>query len=59
MAVWKSVNRICTKNLMPFLPTFLEALEHHEHLQLSDACREHLLAMSPATADRLLASFRR
>ena len=59
VAVWKSANRICTKNLMPFLPTFLEALERHEHLQLSDACREQLLAMSPATADRLLASFRR
>ena len=37
----------------------LEALERHEHLQISEECRSQLLAMSAATADRLLASQRK
>jgi hypothetical protein len=32
--VWHAANRICAKRLMPFLPTLLEALERHEHLQI-------------------------
>jgi hypothetical protein len=57
--VWNAANRICAKRLMPFLPTFLEDLERHGHLHLSETCREHLLSMSPATADRLLVCVRR
>ena len=56
--VWNAANRICAKRLIPFLPTLLEALERHEHLQISEKCRSQLLAMSAATADRLLASQR-
>lgn len=52
--VWNHTNRICAKRLIPFLPTFIEALEQHGHLQLSEECREQLLSMSAATADRLL-----
>jgi hypothetical protein len=37
----------------------IEALERHEHLQISEKCRKQLLAMSAATADRLLASQRK
>ncbi len=54
--VWHAANRICTKRLIPFLPTFIEALERHEHLHLTDECRRQLLSMSAATADRLLRS---
>ncbi len=43
--VWHAANRICTKRLMPYLPTWLDVLEQ-------------LLAMSAATADRLLRSQR-
>ncbi len=57
--VWHAANRICTKRLIPFLPTLLEALERHEHLHLREECRKQLLAMSAATADRLLASQRK
>jgi hypothetical protein len=32
--VWHAANRICAKRLIPFLPTLLEALERHEHLQI-------------------------
>jgi hypothetical protein len=57
--VWHAANRICAKRLIPFLPTLLEALERHEHLQISDECRSQLLCMSAATADRLLRSQRK
>jgi hypothetical protein len=57
--VWHAANRICAKRLIPFLPTLLEALERHEHLQISDECRNQLLSMSAATADRLLRSQRK
>ncbi len=57
--VWNAANRICTKRLMPFLPTLTESLERHEHLQITPQCREQLLSMSAATADRLLSSQRK
>jgi hypothetical protein len=57
--VWHAANRICAKRLMPFLPILIEALEGHEHLQISEECRKQLLSMSAATADRLLASQRK
>src|SRR3989441_6365165 len=44
---------------MPFLPALLEALERHERLPLTEECRSQLLAMSAATADRLLSSQRK
>jgi hypothetical protein len=56
--VWHAANRICAKRLMPFLPTLVEALERHEHLQITEECRSQLLSMSAATADRLLRSQR-
>ena len=56
---WHAANRICAKCLVPFLPTLLEALERHEHLHISEECRNQLLTMSAATADRLLSSQRR
>jgi len=51
---WYAANRICSKRLMPFLPTLIEALERHGHLHLTEACRTQLLSMCAATADRLL-----
>jgi hypothetical protein len=43
-----------TKRRMPFLPTFIEALERQGHLHLMDTCCSRLLFMSTATADGLL-----
>ena len=57
--VWHAANRICAKRLIPFLPILIELLERHEHLQISEGCRRQLLAMSAATADRLLTSQRK
>ena len=42
-----------------FFPRLIEALERHEHLQLTEECRSQLLSMSAATADRLLRSQRK
>src|SRR3984893_14683314 len=56
---WHAANRICAKRLIPFLPILIESLERHEHLQISEECRRQLLAMSAATADRLLRAQRR
>jgi hypothetical protein len=55
---WTAANCICTKRLVPFLPTLIPHLERHGHLQLSDALRTQLLSISPATADRLLRAVR-
>jgi len=56
--LWQAANCICTKRLMPYLPTLIDALERHEHLQISKECRGQLLTMSAATADRLLRTLR-
>jgi hypothetical protein len=58
VAAWNAANRICAKRLMPFLPTLLDSLVRHGHLQLSQEHRAQLLAMSAATADRFLRSHR-
>ena len=57
--VWEAAGRICTKRLIPFLPEIVEVLEHKGHLDLAEETRSLLLAMSAATADRLLAPIRR
>ena len=52
--VWRSANCICGKRLVPGLPAFVDALERYGELQLEPQTRELLLALSAATADRLL-----
>jgi hypothetical protein len=55
---WKTLNRICTKRLIPFLPSIVETLEEDGHLELNEEHRRLLLSMSAATADRLLQAHR-
>jgi len=45
---WGAANRICAKRLVPFLPTLVDALERHGHLQLSNEIRIQLLSVSPS-----------
>lgn len=52
--VWEAANRICSKRLVPFLPTLVKVLERHDHLHLTEDARERLLAISASTVDRLL-----
>lgn len=56
--VWEASNRICSKRLVPFLPTMIDALERHGHLTLDPEIKARLLTISPATVDRLLADIR-
>ena len=52
--IWKVANCICAKRLVPNLAYFVEALERHGELRLDPSTRQLLLAMSIATADRML-----
>src|SRR5437763_8944214 len=54
IVLWEASDRICGKRLKPLLPTLVPALERHGHLKLDEAIRAKVLAMSPATIDRLL-----
>lgn len=56
--LWRVSDRLCGKLLAPALQTLLPALERHG-LRLAPAHRAALLALSPATIDRLLQPSRR
>jgi len=58
VVTWRAANGICSKRLIPFLPELIPVLERHGHLMVTDEVRAQLLALSPATADRLLQPFR-
>ena len=57
--VWEASDYLCSKRLAPFLPELIETLERHDDLVLSPEQRTALLAISPATIDRLLHPVRR
>lgn len=57
--LWEIAGRICSKRLVPGLPDLVDALERHGELTLDAPTRALLLALSAATADRLLAPTRR
>jgi hypothetical protein len=52
--LWEAADRICGKRLKEAIPTLVEAMERHGHLQLDTEVRRQLLVMSAATMDRLL-----
>ncbi len=58
ITAWRTVNYICGKRFVPFLPELLPILERHGHLSLSEQTRQQLYQMSAATADRVLRQFR-
>jgi hypothetical protein len=57
--VWQIEDCICGKRLAPFLEELVPILERHEELVLDTATRARLLAISPATIDRLLSEEKR
>jgi len=57
--VWEASDYLCSKRLAPFLPELIDTLERHDDLVLSAEQRTALLAISPATIDRLLRPVRR
>ena len=52
--LWEAADRICSKRLKVLIPVLIEAMEHHDHLQLDSVLRSRLLDISAATIDRLL-----
>jgi hypothetical protein len=57
--LWEASGRLGSKRLVPFLPELIDALERHQQLALPIGVRRQLMAISPATVDRLLARERR
>jgi hypothetical protein len=55
----EAARSICTKRLIPFLPTLVGFLERQGYLRLSEESRTHLLSMSVTTAERLLRTQRK
>src|SRR2546430_1064470 len=54
IVLWEAADRICGKRLKAVLPSLIAAMERHQHLTLDPAVRALVLAVSPATIDRLL-----
>jgi hypothetical protein len=54
IVLWEASDRICGKRLKALLPSLIEAMERHGHLDLQDGVKERLLVISAATIDRLL-----
>ncbi len=52
--LWEASDRICGKRLRAIMPTMINAMEHHGHLDLDPGVRSRLLVISAATIDRLL-----
>jgi hypothetical protein len=56
--IWEVSDAMCSKLLVAAIPALLPALERHGELHVSPEVRAALLAISPATVDRLLRPFR-
>ncbi len=54
ISCWHATNGICSKRLVPYLPELLAVLERQGELRLEAETKCRLLALSAATADRLL-----
>ena len=52
--IWEASDRICGKRLRAALPSMVESLERHGHLDLDPGVRRRLFSASAATIDRLL-----
>src|SRR6516164_2008781 len=53
-ALWEASDRVCGKRLKVMIPNILLALERTSRLKLDNTERDHVLAVSAATIDRML-----
>jgi len=58
IVLWEASDRICGKRLKALIPTLVEAMERHSHVQLAREVRAGLLSISAATIDRALREVR-
>ena len=56
--LWEAADRVCGKRLKALIPTLLDAMERHGHLDLDPLIRTKVLQVSAATIDRALAPAR-
>lgn len=56
--LWEAADRVCSKRLKALIPTLIDAMERHGHLDLDPVVRSKLLQVSAATIDRALAAAR-
>ena len=54
IVVWEASDRICGKRLKAALPSMVQSLERHGHLDLAPDVRERLFSASASSMDRLL-----
>ena len=54
IVLWEASDRVCGKRLKAIIPTLIEAMMRHGHLDLAADVRTGLLTMSAATIDRVL-----
>ena len=54
VVVWEASDRICGRRLKAALPSMVESMERHGHLELDPGVRERLFSASASTIDRLL-----
>lgn len=56
--IWRICGGICGKRLQPILADMVTSLERHQELALDQETKRLVLAVSPATIDRLLQPFK-
>jgi hypothetical protein len=57
-ALWEASDRVCGKRLVAMIPTLVPALAQHGRLKLGEGEQAQLLAVSPATIDRMLSDMK-
>lgn len=57
--LWEAADRVCGKRLKALIPTLVDAMERHGHLDLDPVIRTKILQVSAATIDRALAPARK
>lgn len=56
--LWEAADRVCGKRLKALIPTLVDAMERHGHLDLDPVIRAKVLQVSASTIDRALAPAR-
>src|SRR6267378_3952957 len=56
--LWEAADRVCGKRLKALIPTLVDAMERHGHLDLDPLVKTKVLQVSAATIDRVLADAR-
>jgi len=57
--IWEAADRICGKRLKAAIPTLVDAMERHGHLELEPVLRQKVMSVSAATIDRILMPIRK